>query len=280
MNGIILGGATFIGHSINKALQEKYQDINITVLDLIRPSYFLYKTPHDKYIDIRDIKGNQINNSFSFVIINFYDLLDSKTLKISRDKNNLLIHTVNILLDLIITNKAQLILIVNKHFYSEPKTRYQKIYNGVVEFYIQYFNVTSQIEGFQFKLFLLPNIYGRKESKRSIVRTIFSKIISQEDLILEKTERDFIYIDDFIKRLLEDIFNPDYKIVEYYSEEKHSLQELYKYISEILNAETDRFDISPNYFLKRIDYDETNYIKIPSKIEDNLYKIRELKKDG
>lgn len=275
MKGIILGGATFVGYSVKNEIKNRNENTHFLILDLIRETFNLYKKPNEVYVDLRNLNYRDVFKfQPEFILINLYDLIDQEAVKINQHNNNILIEAINILVDVAIENETKVVIILNKHFYSTPQNKYQSFYNNFTKFIIKYFEIIAKVESIDIRMFLLPNVYGHKEAKRSVVRSVISKTQLQRVLTLEDTAREFLFIDEVVDHLLEDIFDPqiDTVFTEYSAEKSYSLIELYDKVTKITGKETYTSVVNPSYILRKFHIEQSKSKSIMSGLESSLYK--------
>jgi nucleoside-diphosphate-sugar epimerase len=243
MKGIILGGGTFIGYWMKQKITMEFGCAPI-ILDLPRENTRLLLNENDKFYPLYGINFKVLENyKPEYVVFNFYDLFDIYSLEPNKNHINIIMSTINNLMDLVDRLNCKLIVVAHINRYYKTKNFYQSMFNNLNDTYLLYLEVLARAKLMNTQILLLPTVFGPMESEKSIISTILKKVENKEELILPNTKRDFLYVESVIDYCFSSkIFehkNGVYKQYCYLSSGKElSIVEMYTMISGILGKKS------------------------------------------
>lgn len=279
MKVTILGGASFVGYWVKEGIRKRYPHSGFQIIDAPRADICLIKRYRDIFITQDSLYHTDLLEfSPQIIVINLYDLLSYSSLTFSVENNNLLISSINQLMDVAKQNKCTILLIQNKNMYStetiiqKGETSYYQTYNTYNSFYYEYIKTFSTVYNIPLKIHLLPNVFGLYESPESAVYSITKGILEGKQLELSDGTRDFIYIRQVIPKIINYISKEEnISIVSFTSGELTEIKNLYRIISNYYNRDTEFKNINDIVLFNRlIESREVTVDRIKSDIKADI----------
>lgn len=279
MKVTILGGASFVGYWVKEGIRKRNPHSRFQIIDAPRADICLIKRYRDIFIT-QDQLHQTVLLKFSpqIIVINLYDLLSYSSLTFSVENNNLLINSINQLMDVAKEQKCTVLLIQNKNLYStetidqKGDNSYYQTYNTYNSFYYEYIKTFSSVYNIPLKVHLLPNVFGLYESPESAVYSITKGILEGKQLELSDGTRDFIYIKQVVPQIINYITKEEnISIVSFTSGELTEIKSLYRIISNYYNRDTELKNFNDIvHFNRLIESREVTLERVKSDIKEDI----------